>query len=256
MPAESKELNEADSHWRQDAQDLLEEGKTASALYMLEDVASRLNEETNSLEQINRLRYLGELYYEADKPAIAQSYFAEGVTRALDLKPLWKRFSAVISVLELHHKTISDHDGLADLIQQTLDASLLTTVVRDAGAKEIGRYIQTWDNAATSSQVLELLHEIREMKYAGIRMRALTALTKIEYLADNATRYADKPGFPYEADPMEKFLWQVVMTKLLQGSVGDAEYRASLERSKQLAKEVDKSQYSSAKKILRKLQGK
>lgn len=245
---------EQDAHWRQDVQDMLDEGKTSSALYMLEDVASRLNEETDSLEQINRLRYLADLYYQAGKPAIAQGYFAEGVDRALELKPLWKRFSAVISVLEMHDKTIEDHEGLAEIIQQTLDVSLLTAISRDAGAKEIGRYIQTWDEAATASQVLQLLDEIRELKFAGVRQRALLALTKITFLADNESRYLDKPSFPYDAVPMEKFLWQVVMTKILAQTAGSAEYQESLDRTIRLAKEVDEAQYSRAKRILRALQ--
>lgn len=238
-------------HWRQDAQDLIEEGKTASALYMIENVASHLNEESDALKQINNLRYVGELYYKAGKTNMAQQFFTEALTRALQLKPLWKRFSAVISVLELHQKTIENHEGLEDLIQQTLDVSLLTTIARDSGAKEIGRYIKVWDEAATSSQIIHIMKEIRDIRFSAVRYRALMALTKINYLPDETASYAIKPNFPYEAEPMEKFLWQIVMTKLLQSTAGNAEYQESLSRAKQLAQEVGEAQYPKAKSLLR-----
>ncbi len=239
--------------WRQQAQDLIDDGKTASALYILEDTATRLNEEPDALEQINRLRYLGSLYQQAGKPKLSAGYFEEAITRSLNLMPLRKRFPAVISVLKMHRKTLKNHHGLGALIQKTLDAELLTLVSRDADLEDINRYIKCWDNAANHSQLAQLLSEIREIRYEGTRATTLKALSKIETYADEPFLYLTKPTPHYDADALEKFYWQFILTRTMADRAESAEFEESLRLTTQLLEEVPQQKRSVAKKMLRKL---
>ncbi len=230
---------------------MLDEGKHEAALYVLEDVAGRINEEPEAYAQVNTLRYLGELYALAEKDELARRYFSDALQRALEITPLWKRFSAVVGVLELHAESFADTASLQTLINTTLEKQLLSTVARDVGVKEIGRYIASWDHAATATQIITLLKELREIKQAHLRLRVLMALTKIEFITEDVVYHHEAPALPYEAGGMEKFLWQIVRLKMLAGSGKSAVQEEAFQSAKRYAEELSGADHQRARKMLR-----
>lgn len=242
-----------EDNWRQEAQESIDEGRVDAALFIMEDTADRINEIEQPIEQVNTLRYLGELYQQAGKPAIADDKFAEAMRRSLEITPVWKEFSAVISVLELHRKAIKDHRGLGDLLQITLDKALLTAVSHDTQAKEIGRYIQCFNGVGTQSQVLALLRELHEINQPWLRKHALVALNKLKIKPDRIFLREAKPTAHYEADAYEKFLWQFLLAKMHRSKKPSAQYREYYETAKTLALTLPADQKPKANRMLRTL---
>lgn len=239
--------------WRQDAQEMLDEGKVDAALFVMEDTSNRINEVAEPIEQVNTLRYLGELYQQANKPNIAAEKFTEAMRRSLLLEPEWKAFSAVISVLEMHRDAVENHKGLSALLQTTLDNRLLTKAAGSVQSKEMGRFIKTFDGVGTQRQVLALLRELREINQQELRKHALFALTKIKIKSDSLFRNEPKPTPHFDADAYERFLWQYLMATMHKGAGASAQYREYVESAKKLTEEVPTAQRSQVKKMLRKL---
>lgn len=242
-----------DEEWWQQAQYLLDEDRVDAALYILEDTSGRINEIEQPIQQVDTLRYLGELYQAAGKTAIADEKFNEALRRSLELTPAWRQFSAVISVLKLHRKAVDDHRHLQPLLQKTLDHKLLTAVSHNTQAKEIGRYIQCFDKAGTQSQVLLLLNELHEISTDWLRKHALFALSKITVQKDHYFGREPMPAANYDADAYERFLWNYVLARLHDVKHYSAQYQEYREAAKSLAEQLDKDTKPQAYAMLRKL---
>lgn len=239
--------------WRQQAQEMLDEGRVSAVLYLLEDTANHINEIQDPIAQVNSLRYLGELYQQAGNTKFSAQYFRKALQRALEIEPQWKRLSAVTSVLELHRKAIPEHQGLAELLQMVQAADLLTAIAKDAKAKDVGRYIQCFDGVAMHSEIVGILRELRVVEREEIRKHALFALTKITSVPDARHTHEEAPNPPYDADAYERFLWQVVIARINRQPATKARYRESLEQAHQLVEHLPKERRRSALAMLREL---
>ncbi len=242
-----------DEDWRQNAQEMLDEGRVDAAIYVMQDTGNRINEIEDPTAQVNTLRYLGELYQQVGKPAIATEKFKDAMKRSLEITPIWKAFSAAVSVLEMHRKAVKNHQGLSILLQDTLDRKMLTAAARDTQTKEVGRYIQCFAGAGTQSQILMILNELREINQPWLRKHALFAMTKIEIKPDAIFGREPKPNPHYDADVYEKFLWQFLMATLHRSKNYSAQYQEYFASAKKLAEEVPTEQRHQAKAMLRKM---
>lgn len=238
--------------WRQQAQEMLDEGQTSAALYLLEETGNHINEIQDPIQQVGTLRYLGELYYQAEKPDLAEEWFTRAMQKSLEMTPVWKKFSAVISVLELHRKTVEKPDESMPLLAMPQEQRLLTEVSKNAQAKEIGRYIQCFDKAITRAGVMQMLQEIRGIKPLWVRKRALLALGKITS-AKGGESIEEAPAPHFEADAQEKFLWWIALAKHTDPATSPAQYHENLAQAQLLVDQLPTEKRRGAKKKIRAL---
>jgi hypothetical protein len=240
-------------NWREEAKAMLEEGQQDAALALMSDVRQDVPLYNDPVERINTLRYLGELYWEVNKPKLARESFHLAMTHALDVEPVWKKLTVVISVLELQRKT-KDTGGITAQIQRTLQVQLPVKIAADVRATEIGRYIRTFDKYGSPEEIVLLMQQIREMKKAGVRKKALFAVNDIRFrplasaVVDSTLLYP-----PFEADAMEKLMWYAALSRLFntQDDLAQAELYAS--QASALYERLPADSKPSAKKILKKL---
>lgn len=211
--AQSARLEDAvySPHWRQDVQEMIEDGRTTEATILLEEAARRQSYLTDPIERVNQARYVGEGFARLGRGDLARERFDAAMKEALPLKPVWKALSAAISVLEIQAET-KDEPGAQALLQQTLDAKLLPEIAKDRHATEIGRFVQRFA-LASRAQIYALVEQIRKMDNSGVRKKALFALTEIDMNAPftGEGKY-DTAGLPVGVDDLERFLWFAVYT--------------------------------------------
>jgi len=198
-------------NWRQDTLEMIEDGRNAAANAMLEEAVGRTNFITDPIERINHCRYLGEAYERLGRTDIAREQYDKAMDSALQLKPVWRSLSAVISVLELQAES-DDIDTSRELIQQSLDAKLLPRMAEDRYATEIGRYVKRFGKASRA-QVYQLLEQLHSIEQAPVRKKAFFALTELDFAPFTGEGKYSEVNLPMGMDQLERFLWFAVMAK-------------------------------------------
>jgi hypothetical protein len=240
----------AENKWWEDAQDQLDEGKRDSALFTLDGAAGRINELSNPLEQVTTLRRLGELYYEAEKPSLSASAFSQALGRSLDLPRAHDRLTATLAILKTHRRVVENHQGLQELLQETLQKQLLTTTLRGSSAKQVTAYIAAFRHAANYSQALQLLREMRELDAPWLRKAVLLKLSSIQLIEDKRFFLEVVPSPHYEATADEQFLWNYFFAKLYRPTPKKAQYKEYFNRATHLLAEVSSPFRHKGKRML------
>lgn len=236
-------------NWREEAKALLKENKPQAALFLLEQTENDLRHLPNSVDKINHLRFLGELYWLAGKPERAQTYFSKAMQEALQIDSIWKQLSVVISVLELHRHTTKDIEKIEPLLQATLKAQLLPNMAKNKHATEIGRYARTFEGSSRAT-IAELLTQIRGLKNETVRTKALFALSKIAFSDDKSDYISFMQTPAFNAQPFEKLLWHAAIARLFDDSTTISKYREHKRQAEAQESLLDKEQKEKAVKIL------
>lgn len=223
--------------WREETRNLLEAGKKEAAFYVLQRTVAETRNRADSVEKVNRLRFVGEFYCKADECARGAEYFAKALNSALAINEVWKRLSAVISVLELQQYTIQDQAIREPLLKQTLDAKLLPEIAKDHHATEIGRYVKRFDGADRKT-VAVLLDQIRRIPQEPVRTKALFAMSEITFGPDRGDFMSIVQQPAGDAQPLEQLLWHVAMARLFDSPATSSNSRSHAMKARQLMERV------------------
>ncbi|MDG1286468.1 MAG: hypothetical protein P8P30_02765 [Rickettsiales bacterium] len=204
------------ANWRQDALEMIEDGRLDRAKALLQDASTRMNLISQPIERINQGRFLGEAYHKLGKKAQARESFEKAMNASLKLTPVWRSLSAVISVLELQ-ATTDDLDDSRVLIQKSLDAKLLPRMSKDKYATEIGRYVKRFEKA-TRAQVYQLIDQLRTIDKAKVRKKAFFALTELDFAPFTGEGRRAETTMPLGMGDFERFLWFSVRSKYFANS--------------------------------------
>jgi hypothetical protein len=199
--------------WREQVRDLLEQDKQQAALHQLERAVMDARQMPPTIEKVNHLRFVAQFFCQAGRCDRGQEYFIQALDLSLALDSVWKKLSAVISVLELQQHTIEEQKQQEPLLQKTLDAGLLPEIAKNKYATEIGRYVLRFDGAERNT-VRQLLEQIQHLENQQVRTKALFAFSEIAIAEDNGDfmnmQERPAPG----ADALERFLWHAAMARL------------------------------------------
>lgn len=239
-----------DENWREDAREMLTSDKKDGALFLMEKTAGEARNLTDPLERVNALRFLGELFWLAGKKERGQGYFSQALELSLGLSPVWKRLSAVLSVLELHRAATRDISRLEPLLEATLQARLLPEMAKNHHASEIGRYVKTFDGADRATFAI-LLEQLRHIGEAPVRVKALFAVSEIAIGGDSGHFIAMEERPPYDADAFEKLLWHVAMARLFDAPASRSNQHEHQQKAKNLLDTLPKDKQTTAKKVLK-----
>ncbi len=203
-------------NWRQDALEMIEDGKPYAAKLILDEAERRANYSSDPLERINNGRFLGEAFYKLGSKERSDEQFEKAMQAALKIKPTWRSLSAVISVLELQAET-EDKTLAQDLIQKSLDAKLLPNMAKDRYASEIGRYVKRFE-MADRNQIFQLLNQLRMINEDTIRKKALFAMSELTFAPYEENRDDGTLTLPLGMDDFERFFWFSNVAKYFEQS--------------------------------------
>lgn len=204
------------NNWRQDALEMIEDGRLSAARLLLDEAASREPMISKPIERINQGRFLGEAFAKLGKKDLSREHFNNAMDAALQLKPVWRSLSAVISVLELQ-AGVDDIENSWQLLQKSLDAKLLPNMAKDHYATEIGRYVKRFA-LAKRAQVYVLLKQLRSIDNERVRKKAFFALTELEFSPFTGEGKYEQMSIPLGMKDFERFLWFSVMAKYYAAS--------------------------------------
>ncbi len=199
------------ANWRQDVLEMIEDDRIDAAKSLLEEAVERRKFISNPIERINQGRFLGDAFSKLNNAKRARVEFEKAMKASLQLKPVWRSLSAVISVLELQAET-DDTAVSRTLLQQSLDARLLPNMAKNSYASEIGRYVKRFE-PATRAQIFELLDQLRGIKNSGVRKKSFYALTELPFAPFTGEGRYTTLSLPLGMDDFERFLWFTVMSK-------------------------------------------
>jgi hypothetical protein len=207
-------------------------------------------QQTNMVEKINMLRYIGEISWMAGDTNAAIHQFKEAMRYALSIPEPWKRLSTAISVCELQQKVAADNDLQRILMAPTLESRLLEYAAKDIQASEIGRYIKCFDKAADTATAAALLAQIHLVPRDDVRKKALNALTEIAFDLRNPG-YVNLQAKPNAgADTLEKIMWYVTAARLFNTRNSQARFLEYKQIAERLSQTLPKPEQPRAKKIL------
>ena len=236
-------------NWRQDVLEMIEDGRKDAAQALLEEAAERQKFISDPIERINHGRFLGDAFDKLKKPRRAREYFEKAMKAALELKPVWRSLSAVISVLELQAET-EDRENSRALIQQSLDAKLLPRMAKDHYASEIGRYVKRFERA-TRAQIHQLLKQLRGIDEAAVRKKAFYKLTELEFAPFTGEGKYETGTLPLGMDDFERFLWFSVMAKYFAQSDQKPQFKRQVEGMQKAYDRFDEQRQQKYRKIYR-----
>jgi tetratricopeptide (TPR) repeat protein len=240
-------------NWREEARLMLEEGRPEAARALLDDVREAVMPTEDGIKRINTLRYLGELYWQLKDKSLARESFGKAMDYALEVEPIWKKLSVVISVLELQRET-EDTQSLSANIQKTLDVRLMESMAGNAKATEIGRYVRTFDAYATASEIAALLQQIRNVEQQPVRSKALYALTEIQFSPDKLSEVDASLLYPpFNAESFEKLMWYTVLARLYHTPQHQEESAIYAAQAKAELVKLPLSDQEKARKVLKRL---
>lgn len=238
-------------NWRQDALEMIEDGRYTIAHALLEEAESRKNFMNQPIEKINQGRFLGDAFYKLGKKERAAQNFEDAMKASLQLKPVWRSLSAVISVLELQ----ATHDDKAmsqKLIQQSLNARLLPNMAKDRYATEIGRYVQRFEHASRA-QIYELIGQLRVIDKPKVRKKAFYALTELDFSEFTGEGRYEQMRLPIGMQAFERFLWFSVMAKYFAESEVPSQLNQQVAGMKTAYERLTQEQQKKYRKIYRKI---
>ncbi|GEM_PF-3763077 len=237
------------SNWRQDALEMIEDGRIDAAEVLLQDASLRMSLIGKPIERINHGRFLGEAYHKLGKQNHARESFDKAMDASLKLTPVWRSLSAVISVLELQ-ATTDDAENSQALIQKSLDAKLLPNMSKDKYATEIGRYVKRFEKA-TRAQVFQLINQLRGIDKAKIRKKAFFALTDLEFTPFTGEGRHQDVNLPLGMDDFERFLWFSIMSKYFANSGERFQFEQQVAAMKTAYGRLDETRQQKHRKIYR-----
>ncbi len=241
-------------NWRQDALEMIEDGRETSAQSLLEEAVKRGSFISDPIERINHGRFLGDAFYQLKMQNRAATHFEKAMKSSLGLKPVWRALSAVISVLELQAES-DDKAGSQLLIQQSLDARLLPNMAKDKYASEIGRYVKRFAKASRA-QIYQLIDQLRGIDEEKVRKKAFYALTELEFDVFTGEGKYERIALPIGMDDFERFLWFSVMAKYFADSGMRPQFEQQvngMQRSYDTLPEKKQKKYRSIFRMVKKL---
>ncbi len=245
-----------DENWRQQVKLMLADGNKQGAILLIEQASQAQYSAADIMEQIDILRFTAETYWLAGKQQHSRKYFIEALNKSLSVIPIWKKLSAVLSVLELQQHTTNDAKLSNHLLQLSMEAGLLMMAGEDNLATEIGRYIKLFAGA-DNKLITNLLQQIRTINSETVRIKALYALNTIKLSnknsVNNNANIAMQKLPAHNANYLEKTLWYSILYKILNPDSNQNLRAEYLYKIKQLQQNLSPKQQQKITSILREM---